>query len=275
VDLTPTRRGENGGLTVFMTQQGVPGVNDQELHSRISRITTVWTLVAQAHRGEAGAAAQAQQVLLERYSGAIYRYLVAVLRDPDAADEVFQEFALRFVRGYFRNADPERGRFRDFVKKSLSNLIVDHRKKMGCQPRPLATDSNVPAATDPDPGNLDEEFTGRWREELLTRTWEALAAVEAKTNQPYHTVLRLRAAQSQLSSAAMAGQLTAELGRPFSDAGVRQILHRAREKFADLLLEEVAHSLQTSAPGRLEEELAELNLLSYCRTAVERRARKS
>ena len=30
-----------------------------------------------------------------------------------------------------------------------------------------------------------------------------------------------------------------------------------------------------SAPGRLEEELAELNLLSYCRTAVERRARKS
>ena len=37
-------------------------------------------------------------------------------RDKDAADELSQEFALRFVRGDLKGADRERGWFRDFLK---------------------------------------------------------------------------------------------------------------------------------------------------------------
>jgi hypothetical protein len=58
---------------------------------------------------------------------------------------------------------------------------------------------------------------------------------------------------------------------PVSEAGVRQTLHRAREKFADLLLEEVARELDDPTPERLEEELSELSLLDQCRAALERR----
>ncbi len=45
-------------------------------------------------------------------------------------------------------------------------------------------------------------------------------------------------------------------------------------KFADFLLQEVARSLQTSERDRLEQELIDLELLAYCRPALERHASK-
>jgi RNA polymerase sigma-70 factor (ECF subfamily) len=51
---------------------------------------------------------------------------------------------------------------------------------------------------------------------------------------------------------------------------VRQALHRARDRFADLLLEEIRHSLTEPTPDRLEEELLDLGLLDYCRPALDR-----
>ena len=52
----------------------------------------------------------------------------------------------------------------------------------------------------------------------------------------------------------------------------RVILHRAREQFADLLVDEVQQSLDTTDVGRIREELTDLNLLAYCKPALERRA---
>ena len=68
----------------------------------------------------------------------------------------------------------------------------------------------------------------------------------------------------------LAEALAARLDRAFTAAGIRQILHRSRERFAALLLDEVAHSLQSPTAEQLEEELAELGLLDYCRPALER-----
>ena len=81
---------------------------DQSLDDRLSRISTMWTLVLQAHGGPADAATTAQRLLMQRYCGSVYRYLLGAVRDEDAAMELFQEFALRFARGDFRRADPQR-----------------------------------------------------------------------------------------------------------------------------------------------------------------------
>jgi RNA polymerase sigma-70 factor (ECF subfamily) len=70
----------------------------------------------------------------------------------------------------------------------------------------------------------------------------------------------------------MAERLTAQLGRPLTSAGVRQLLHRARERFADALLEEVAQSLARSTDEHIEQELTELGMLDYCRPALDRHA---
>lgn len=238
-------------------------MNAEEMSSRISRIETVWTLVRDAHTGEEAELARAQEALLQRYTGAIYRYLVGVLRDANAADEVFQEFALKFLRGAFRNADPGRGRFRDLVKKALWNLMHDHHNKQRRQPGGIEAESMIAAAAESTP-DADREFVQRWREQILERTWAALAE-EEKT---YHAVLRYRANHPDESSTQMAQALSQELGRPLTDAGVRQTLHRARERFADLLIAEVRRSLVSDDEEALHDELSELGLLPYCQSAL-------
>ena len=68
-----------------------------------------------------------------------------------------------------------------------------------------------------------------------------------------------------------AAQLSAQSGKPWTAVGVRQLLHRARNLFADVLVEEVARSLESSGQDELEQELVDLDLLSYCQAALERR----
>jgi RNA polymerase sigma-70 factor (ECF subfamily) len=246
-------------------------MQDNESRQRLSRISTQWTLLRQAHQGQGDAVAEAQRALMQRYCGAVYCYLRAALRDPDAADDLSQDFALRFVRGDFKRADPQRGRFRDFVKKALYHLIVDYRQRRQRQPQPLPADSAELPPGAADPGQADVEFIQHWRDELLERAWEALAESESQTGQLYYTVLRWRAEHPQTPAAQLAAQLSAEKGKPFTEAGVRQTLHRSREKFADLLVAEVGRSLETTAPDRVEQELIDLGLLRYCQPALARR----
>src|SRR4051812_24978980 len=98
-------------------------------HQRLTHISTLWSLVHRAHEGTGSALTEAQRQLLERYAGAAHRYLLGGLRDADAADEMFQEFSLRLLRGDFKNADPHKGRFRDFIKTALFHLIVDYQRR--------------------------------------------------------------------------------------------------------------------------------------------------
>jgi RNA polymerase sigma-70 factor (ECF subfamily) len=234
---------------------------------RLSRIDTLWTAVHDAHAGGA-VAADARQRLLSRYSGAVRRYLLAATRDPDGAEELAQEFAVLFLRGGLRAADPVRGRFRDYVKGVLFRLVADFHNRARRRPIPLG--SGVEPAVDPD-AEQDELFLASWRDDLLARTWEALRQAQDESGQPHFTVLRFRADNPEASSQEMAGRLGEWLGKELTAAGVRQTLHRAREHFADLLLDELAHALADPTCDALEEELTELGLLSHCRTALARR----
>src|SRR5262249_11868623 len=152
----------------------------------------------------------------------------------DAVDEVFQEFAVRLFHGDLRGADPKRGRFRNFVKGTLFHLIADYRKRQRRWPGPLPDDGAALAAH-LDNSDYDRSFVESWCDELLARAWAALAEIQAETGQPYYAVLRFRADHPEMHSPELAAQLAAQLGRVFTAAGVRQVLHRARERFAALL----------------------------------------
>jgi DNA-directed RNA polymerase specialized sigma24 family protein len=236
----------------------------------LNLISTMWSLVRRAHDGPLEAANAARQQLLQRYGGAVYRYLNKLLHDRDAVDEVYQEFALRLVHGKLHGADPRRGRFRNFVKGTLFHLVADYRKERRQWPGPLP--ANVTClATDSQEVESDRLFVESWCDELLARAWAALAEIEAQTGRAYHAVLRFRADHPGLRSPEMAEQLSSKLGMVFTAAGIRQILHRAREKFADVLLDEVAHSLEDPGVEPVERELIDLGLFEYCRPALERR----
>jgi RNA polymerase sigma-70 factor (ECF subfamily) len=238
-------------------------------NERLSQIETLWSVVRRSHVDQQAVARAAQEELCERYGGAIRRYLRAALRDEVAADDVYQEFAIRFVRGDFQHAAPERGRFRSFLKTVLFRLVADYYRSRAR--RPMSLDNAPEAPSSPDAQAAREQtFNGAWRDEVLERTWRALEAVETSTGRPLYSVLRLRVDDPNKKSSELADDLSRHLGRPITLSNLRVILHRSRETFADLLLEIVAQTLDAPSRDDLEAELADLNLLDYCRSALAR-----
>jgi DNA-directed RNA polymerase specialized sigma24 family protein len=243
---------------------------------RLSRIKTRWTMVFQAHQRPGEPAAAAQQNLVLCYYRPVYFYLRGMLRDVDAAEELTHEFCVRFLRGDFRGADPLRGRFRDLVKTAARNLALDYWRRL------QARKKNGPHALGAKPGNVEGAyvllvkpktealFVRQWRQSLLVQAWQGLARLQKQTGSPYFSVLRYKANHPKVRSAQLARRLSARRGRRVTTAGVRQLLCRARQRFADCLVAAVARSLLTPSCEDIERELVELKLLNYCKEALAR-----
>ena len=234
----------------------------------ISQIETIWPVVMQAHGENPTQITAAQQAILMRYRPAVYRYLTACLGNTYDAEEVCQEFSLRLVRGDFRNANPDKGRFRDLLKTALYHLMIDHHKRKRKQMVQMGEGAE-PVADLESTCDSDRQFLATWRSNLLNQTWEALAEIERQSNQPLHTVLHFRAANPEMRSAEIAENLSTALAKKVSPEWVRKWLHLAREKFAELLLHEVAISLRDPDPNSVEQELIDLKLHQYCKSALD------
>src|SRR5262245_50688854 len=185
--------------------------------SNLSRISTPWTLVRRAHGGVDDCAADALRLLVQRYCGAAYRYIRGSLRDENAALDLLQEFVLRFLRGDFRRAAPGSGRFRDYLKAALFHLVTDYHRERRAQPAPLPGDIYERAGTADEGTEEETTFLQSWREELINRTWLALA--EARPT--HHAVLVFHVGNPDVPSASAAEQLAARLGKPFTAGHVR------------------------------------------------------
>jgi len=248
-------------------------MDDDDLQSRLSRISTMWTLVAEAGHGPAMGKPDPRLALIQRYQGAAYRYLLAAVRDPDVADELFQEFALRVVQGRFARAEPNKGRFRDYLKSALVHLVTDFHR--GQRKRRSIVDPEVleVVGSEADSVDIDASITESLRDELLARAWASLAEAEQRGGPCHYSVLRFRADHPALSSPEMAAQLNAQLHppNPFTDMSVRKALQRARAAFADFLVADVAHSLGHPTAEELQQELIDLGLREYCAPALARR----
>jgi RNA polymerase sigma-70 factor (ECF subfamily) len=237
--------------------------------SRLSQIKTCWQEVWAAQDSNLRTSiVQAQWSLLERYGGAATRYLMGAVRDPDVAQDLAQEFAVAFLDGSVRGADPAEGRFRDYLKGVLRNLIrVQQRRNR--RHAEAGIDIPEPAFVEDPAEHLDREFDTCWRSELLARAWQALEEVEEKSGQPYHAVLKLRADHPEMSSEELAATLAEKLNRAIAAPEYRKALQRARVKFAEALLDELRGSLTNPTPAAVREELLELGLFDYCRPVLE------
>src|SRR5262245_61301962 len=225
-------------------------MRDEHIPVRLDRISTSWSLLEQANEGGDTASA-ARRLLVERYGGAVRRYLGAILRDDAAADDLAQEFALALVQGKLATASPERGRFRDYVRAVAMHLVSAYRRRQKRVPQTVSHQPDVVA------GSEDEHaFRQGWRDELLARTWEALN----QANPTFFVVLHARATHPDVPLAELVQILTPQLGREPTAESLRQTVHRARLLFADLLLGEVAQSLTQPGQEEIARELEDLNL---------------
>jgi RNA polymerase sigma-70 factor (ECF subfamily) len=246
-------------------------LSDTDLDKHLTEMGTRFEDLRGAHDADSDKRRPAQTRVLQYYQRAVYRYVLALVRDTDKADDIYQEFALRFVRGDFKTWDASRGRFRDYLKTSLRNLAMDRFRKEHNDKLKTLGEGAEPVVVDLPDAEAERIFEENWSQEALRRAWDGLRRFEEENHQPVHTVLRCKSERQELRSHQVAEVLTAQLGKPCSAPWVRKWLAVARDKFADLLLLEVERSLPEPNLDELEREVAELGLLKYCRDALEKR----
>ncbi len=240
----------------------------------LSNIATCWTMVRNASAPDKSACRTAQEQLLNVYSNSIRRYLIASLRDEVAADEVFQNFALKLVRGDFASADPEFGKFRSFVKTVLYRLMMDYhrdRKRNG-RFNEIASDP-TDDRFDSISKTADADFQRHWREGLLNFAWKQLQLHQEQQGGMYYSLLRTKAQFPDLTNDELLSTVATDTGKQLSSGSLRVTLHRARQKFSDFLLEALASSIQNPTDAVLEDELIALDLKKYkvCNDAMNRK----
>src|SRR6516162_8055018 len=85
----------------------------------LGRISTEWSLTFDSIN------------FVQRYAHAIQKYLFALLKKKEDAEEVAQDFFLQVTQHGFPRARKERGRFRDYLKVTVRNAALNYltRKK--------------------------------------------------------------------------------------------------------------------------------------------------
>ncbi|MBX6314075.1 MAG: sigma-70 family RNA polymerase sigma factor [Isosphaeraceae bacterium] len=224
---------------------------------RLTTLETSWTVVRTAHQpGPEGQAAMRD--LVGRYHDAIERYLRLKIRDPNLADEVFQEFWTKLLTHKLAGADDTKGRFRDYLRTVLHRLIIDHfrgRKLQALPPGDLL-----------DPAQPDDEYERVWREAVIRRVWARLETYEASTpKNRYAKVLHLRVSDPDAPIEELAERLGKQLGTKISPEAFRKTLQRARAKFLELLVEELRATIHPATPEDIEAEIYDLGLGSLYR----------
>jgi hypothetical protein len=222
-------------------------------HSRLDQISTRWAIVNDP-----------LQFML-RYGPAIQRYLSALIKNPHDVEEVLQDFLLRGLQRGFVRTESLRGRFRDYLKTAVRNAALTHFRRRQPQAYGDLADLQL-TAPDDTPVTADEEWAAQWRECVLSRSWQALDQHQRQSpGNLFYTVLRLSCDHPEEDSKALAARASAKVGRLVRSDAFRKQVSRARRHFAELLVAEVAQTLEDPNPEQVEEELIEIGLMEYVR----------
>lgn len=197
---------------------------------------------------------------LVRYAPAVRKYLEVLVRNPDDAEEIAQEFMLAAVKHRFAGATPERGRFRAYLKRCVRNAVNTYYRR---RPLPVVADEVLRQVAEAAP-RADEAWLGEWRQCLLQRAWRDLEHQQRGTPGSWSaTILRLALEHEDDSSEDLCRRLHAKTGASLQPAALRKQLSRARRAYAKYLIEEVRRTLKSNSRAALEEELIEVGLMPY------------
>lgn len=237
-------------MLASMTEQ-TPGESAPK--SSLDQITTRWASLKDP-----------VQFLL-RYGSAIRKYLLALLKNPHDADEVSQDILARFLQEGFARASPDRGRFRDYLKVSVRNAALSQLRKKHAIALP---DAALQQLADPEEGQeaVERAWLAEWQRCILDKAWRGLDQHERRSpGNLFNTVLRISTDHADEDSKRLAERTAKQIGRPLTPEAFRKQLSRARHLFAQLLVDEVAVTLQDPTPEQVEEEMIEVGLLDFVR----------
>ena len=228
--------------------------------------TTRWSLILSSNKaeGEEGKAREALAQLCRIYWRPIFAFICRRGHQLEDAQDLTQEFFLMILKGdLLQRANANRGRFRSLLLKSLQNFLIDHHAKVHARKRGgdvqfVSWDDWMAEA--PSHLAIPASIVENWpAERIFDVRWAATVAEQA-----------LRQLQEECQSRGrrrvfdvLSGLLTAEredvsyekLARELGvgAAEIKRLLHRLRQRYRQLLRDEVAQTV--TDPKQVDEEL--------------------
>jgi RNA polymerase sigma factor (sigma-70 family) len=224
--------------------------------------TTHWTLVL-ATAGETPEARDALATLCATYWYPLYVFLRRRGHTAHDAEDLTQGFFRQLLeRQSIGAADPQRGRFRSFLLASLQHYVINEHARATAAKR---GGSSAPQAFDL--GDAEGRYSIEPREEdtperTFDRRWALtlLNRVLARCKDEYQRTGRsaLFAHLSPTLTRGATDRSYAEIGCDLglSEGAVKAAVHRLRDRYRQLLRDEVAHTV--SSPDDVDAEIRHL-----------------
>ena len=224
--------------------------------------TTRWTLVLAAGRDTPARAQAALAELCQTYWYPLYAYVRRRGHGPQDAEDLTQAFLARLLeKRAVAAARRQRGKFRAFLLSSLTHFLSDEWDKARAQKRggrkeirldALSAETRY-AAQGQDRLTAEKLFDRQWAlrllEQVLCRLADEFAAAgKAKLFE------QLRDCLTGARAALPYAQLARQLG--MTEGAVKVAVHRLRQRYRELLFEEIAQTVAT--PEDVQEELRDL-----------------
>src|SRR5881398_2775731 len=224
--------------------------------------TTHWSVVLEA-QGSTPEAQAALEELCRTYWRPVYGFVRREGTRPEEAKDITQGFfTLILERKDFQSVRQEKGRLRSFLLASLKHFMANERRdaaaiKRGGGQTLIPLDGIASEDSDEfyrsDMLSADLLYDRRWAFTVLNRVFARLHEESQRSANP-----PLLERLNTLLSDEPERPSQAEIGREFgmTENAVKQAFHRLRQRYRQLLREEVAQTVAT--PAEIEDELRHL-----------------
>ena len=221
---------------------------------------TRWSVVLAVGRVNSAGAREALENLCGTYWRPIYGFVRRQGHRPHDAQDLTQEFFARLLgKNYLEGLNPAKGRFRSFLLAALKHFLANERDKARAQKRggrhvlvPIQTDSaEAWYGMEPaEPMTAEKLFERRWALTLLEQVLARLREEYARAGKA-RVFAQLKSALTGERRSVPYAEIGARLD--LSEGAVKVAVHRLRQRYRELLREEISHTV--SGPEQIEEEI--------------------